>query len=74
MSKRLDDDEHNAMANLHIIEALLDENREAAKSHLAQAHKHVRIVLNRGKDANHPDYVHEPQAVVPPHGGMGADE
>jgi hypothetical protein len=61
MSKRLDDDELNATAILHIIEALrqptVGSGKESATEHLAIAEKHVIQVLNRGKDQWHPEYI-----------------
>ena len=56
MSKQLDDDERNATANLHSIEALRTQERGSAEEHLALAEKNALVVLNRGLDQWHPDY------------------
>ena len=61
MSKRKDDNELNATAILHIIEALrqptVGSGRDSAIEHLALAEKAAIQVLNRGKDQWHPNYV-----------------
>jgi len=61
VSKRKDDDELNASAILHIIEALHQptdaSGRASAEEHLKLARKSVIQVLNRGKDQWHPDYI-----------------
>jgi hypothetical protein len=60
MSKRRDDDSLLAKGQLHIIEALrvnAHGDRAAALEHLALAEKNAHIVLNRGLDQWHPDYL-----------------
>ena len=66
MSKRLDDDERNASAGIHIIEALRAKDPDDAVQHLAAAEKHYQYILNRGKDRGHPDY--QTTTVTPPGG------
>ncbi len=73
--KRADDDERLASAIVHIIEALRSNgSSEAARGHIELAEKQAMIILNRGKDRWHQDYVTPPPPVIAPHGGQGGDE
>ena len=76
MSRRTDDD-LLAKAVLHLcsaIETARTGPQETVDFELHEARKSAAVVLNRGKSQHDPDYVVPNQEIVPPHGGMGADE
>ena len=66
MSKRMDQDERNATAIIHIIEALRVSDRDAAEGHLALAEKHALAVVNHGKSQWDPDYQQSTTVTPPP--------